>query len=212
MGSAFLASDTAPGCALIKIGTEIPVTDGPGILHTERNYYDRTSRSDIDRPWGRENWLDVLFCRAAGEGIRVPDDVVDLLNDEGVQTGSLTGRNPITHDQWWIPIATLAAAGAPYAKALGSVILTWLKERNWDRSGWRVEDRELSPIQQMTPCICLAARNQAREATGGPANHQRRGSLQQGKLAPSGQSREENRTDIHYVIQKRYRARPRCAR
>lgn len=71
----------------------------------------------------------LVFYRAAGEGVRYPDDVVNLLNTEGVQTGRLTGRNPITHDQWWIPVAALAAAGAPYAKALASVIQTWLKER-----------------------------------------------------------------------------------
>lgn len=71
----------------------------------------------------------LVFYRAAGEGIRYPDDVVNLLNAEGVQTGRLTGRNPITHDQWWIPITALAAAGAPYVKALVSVIQTWLKEQ-----------------------------------------------------------------------------------
>jgi len=70
----------------------------------------------------------LVFYRAASEGIRYPDDVVNMLNGEGVQTGRLTGRNPITHDQWWIPVTALAAAGAPYAKALVSVIQTWLKE------------------------------------------------------------------------------------
>ena len=71
----------------------------------------------------------LVFYRAAGEGIRYPDDVIDLLNAEGVKTGMLRARNPITHDQWWIPVVALAAAGAPYAKALASVIQTWLKER-----------------------------------------------------------------------------------
>jgi hypothetical protein len=71
----------------------------------------------------------LVFYRAAGEGIRYPDDVVNLLNAEGVETGMLRARNPVTHDQWWIPVAALAAAGAPYAKALASVIQTWLKER-----------------------------------------------------------------------------------
>jgi len=71
----------------------------------------------------------LIFHRAAGEGIRYPDDVVHLLNAGGVKTGTLRARNPITHDQWWIPVVALAAAGAPYAKALASVIQTWLKER-----------------------------------------------------------------------------------
>jgi hypothetical protein len=71
----------------------------------------------------------LVFYRAVGEGIRYPDDVVSLLNAQGVETGRLSGRNPITHDQWWIPVTALAAAGAPYAKALASVIQTWLKER-----------------------------------------------------------------------------------
>jgi hypothetical protein len=71
----------------------------------------------------------LVFCRAVGEGIHYPDDVVSLLNAQGVETGRLSGRNPITHDQWWIPVTALAAAGAPYAKALASVIQTWLKER-----------------------------------------------------------------------------------
>ena len=71
----------------------------------------------------------LVFYRAVGEGIRYPDDVVSLLNAQGVETGRLSGRNPITHDQWWIPVTALAAAGAPYAKALTSVIQAWLKER-----------------------------------------------------------------------------------
>lgn len=71
----------------------------------------------------------LVFYRAAGEGIRHPDDVVNLLNAEGIATGMLRARNPVTHDQWWIPVAALTAAGAPYAKALASVIQTWLKER-----------------------------------------------------------------------------------
>jgi hypothetical protein len=80
-------------------------------------------------PQEGEIGLTLVFYRAASEGIRYPDDVVNMLNAEGVQTGRLTGRNPITHDQWWIPVTALAAAGAPYAKALVSVIQTWLKER-----------------------------------------------------------------------------------
>lgn len=71
----------------------------------------------------------LVFHRASGEGLRYPDDLVALLNAEGVKTGMLRARNPITHDQWWIPVTALAAAGAPYARALASVIRTWLKER-----------------------------------------------------------------------------------
>jgi hypothetical protein len=70
----------------------------------------------------------LVFYRAAREGIRYPSDLVSLLKGEGVRTGRLRARNPTTHDQWWIPI--LAAAGAPYARALASVLRTWLKERN----------------------------------------------------------------------------------
>jgi hypothetical protein len=93
-------------------------------------------------PQEGEIGLTLVFYRAASEGIRYPDDVVNMLNAEGVQTGRLTGRNPITHDQWWIPVTALAAAGAPYAKALVSVIQTWLKER------------ELPRTQQPTPNAC----------------------------------------------------------
>lgn len=71
----------------------------------------------------------LIFHRAPREGIRRPSDVVALLNDEGIETGTLRARNPITHDQWWIPISVMAAAGVPYVKALASVIQTWLKER-----------------------------------------------------------------------------------
>ena len=70
-----------------------------------------------------------VFYRAAGEGIRHPADVVELLNASGIQTGTLRARNPITHDQWWIPVTALAAVAAPYAKALASVAKTWIKER-----------------------------------------------------------------------------------
>ena len=70
----------------------------------------------------------LVFYRAPGEGLLYPGDVVSLLNSEGIQTGTVRARNPITHDQWWIPV--LAAAGAPYVKALASVIRAWLKECN----------------------------------------------------------------------------------
>jgi hypothetical protein len=85
------------------------------------------------RPWTdpneRKTGPMLVFYRAAGEGVQYPDDVVNLLNAEGVKTGMLRARNPVTHDQWWIPVVALAAAGAPYAKALASVIQTWLKEQ-----------------------------------------------------------------------------------
>ena len=77
----------------------------------------------------------LIFHRAAGEGLLHPRDVVSLLQDEGIKTGALRARNPITHDQWWIPVTALAAAGAPYAKAVASVVQTWLRQRK----GRRVE-------------------------------------------------------------------------
>jgi hypothetical protein len=77
----------------------------------------------------------LVFYRAASEGLRHPGDVVSLLQDEGIKAGTLRARNPITHDQWWIPVTALAASGAPYAKALASVVRAWLKERK----GRRVE-------------------------------------------------------------------------
>jgi len=77
----------------------------------------------------------LVFYRAASEGLRHPGDVVALLQNEGIKTGTLRARNPITHDQWWIPVTALAMAGRPYGKALASVVQTWLKERK----GRRVE-------------------------------------------------------------------------
>jgi hypothetical protein len=50
----------------------------------------------------------LVFHRAAREGIRYPDDVVALLDAERVKTGMLRARNPITHDQWWIPVMEAA--------------------------------------------------------------------------------------------------------
>jgi hypothetical protein len=73
--------------------------------------------------------LTLAFHRAAREGIGYPDDVVALLDAEGVKTGRLRARNPIMHDQWWIPVVEAAKAGVPYADALAAVIRTWLKER-----------------------------------------------------------------------------------
>lgn len=71
----------------------------------------------------------LVFYRAARESVRHPGDVVQLLKVEGIETGTLRARNPITHDQWWIPVTVLAAAAAPYAKALASVAVAWIKER-----------------------------------------------------------------------------------
>ena len=83
----------------------------------------------LSDPEDRETGPTLVFYRAAAEGIRYPGDVVELLKAEGIKTGTLRARNPITHDQWWIPVTALAAAGVPYAKALVSVVQTWLKER-----------------------------------------------------------------------------------
>jgi hypothetical protein len=77
----------------------------------------------------RDSSPTLVFHRAAREGIRYPDDVVALLDAEGVKTGMLRARNPITHDQWWIPFMEAAKAGVPYAVALAAVIRAWLKER-----------------------------------------------------------------------------------
>ena len=54
----------------------------------------------------------LVFHRAAREGIRYPDDVVALLDAEGVKTGMLRARNPITHDQWWIPVMETSTSSA----------------------------------------------------------------------------------------------------
>ena len=71
----------------------------------------------------------LFFYRASGEAIRSPSDVLALLTAEGFEMGALRARNPVTHDQWWIPILPAAKAGLPYAVALGAVIRSWLKER-----------------------------------------------------------------------------------
>ncbi len=70
----------------------------------------------------------LVFYRSPREEGRSPGDVVSLLKSEGVKTGVLRTQNPPTGD-WWIPMIGLAAAGVPYAKALASVVQTWLKER-----------------------------------------------------------------------------------
>jgi hypothetical protein len=69
------------------------------------------------------------FYRSRVENVQAPSDIVSLLKDEGIKPGTLRARNPITHDEWWIPVTSLLLAGAPYAKALVSVIKTWLRER-----------------------------------------------------------------------------------
>jgi hypothetical protein len=84
-----------------------------------------TKLSNLD---DREARSALVFYRAADEGIRSPGDVVSLLKRKGIRTGILRARNPITHDQWWIPV--VAAAGVPYFQALASVIRAWLKERS----------------------------------------------------------------------------------
>jgi hypothetical protein len=71
----------------------------------------------------------LVFHLAAHEHVRHPDSVIELLNAEGINTGTVIARNPITYDHWWIPVGVLAAAGAPYAKALASVANNWLKGR-----------------------------------------------------------------------------------
>jgi hypothetical protein len=71
----------------------------------------------------------LVFYRSDDEGIRHPSDVVDLLNAEGIETGTLRAQNPITHDQWWIPVVDLAKAGTPFVIAVAAVVRTWLKER-----------------------------------------------------------------------------------
>jgi hypothetical protein len=71
----------------------------------------------------------LVFHLAAREHVRHPDSVIELLNAEGINTGTVIARNPITYDHWWIPVSVLAAAGAPYAKALASVANAWLKGR-----------------------------------------------------------------------------------
>lgn len=70
------------------------------------------------------------FHPAPREEPHDPSDVVALLKAEGIRTGTIRVRNPITGDQWWIPVTALSAAAAPYAKALASVATAWLKERH----------------------------------------------------------------------------------
>lgn len=71
----------------------------------------------------------LVFHTAAREDVHDPNNLIELLNAEGIRTGMIRARNPITHDQWWIPVTAVAAAAGPYAKALASVVKAWLKER-----------------------------------------------------------------------------------
>ncbi len=80
-------------------------------------------------PPHREGPAMLSFHLAPREEAHDPSDVVALLKAEGIRTGTIRARNPITGDQWWIPVTALSAAAAPYAKALASVAKAWLKER-----------------------------------------------------------------------------------
>jgi hypothetical protein len=74
----------------------------------------------------------LVFHTAAREDVHDPNGLVELLKAEGIRTGTIRVRNPITPDQWWIPvtaITALAHAARPYATALASVIKAWLKQR-----------------------------------------------------------------------------------
>ena len=71
----------------------------------------------------------LVFHTAAREDVHDPNSLIELLTAAGIRTGTIRVRNPIMHDQWWIPVTALAAAGAPYAKALASVAKDWLKGR-----------------------------------------------------------------------------------
>lgn len=77
----------------------------------------------------REGPAMLSFHRAPREESHAPSDVVALLRAAGITTGTLRARNPIMHEQWWIPVTALAVAASPYAKALASVAKVWLKER-----------------------------------------------------------------------------------
>jgi hypothetical protein len=108
-----------------------PATDLAGYIgEVKRRFLERRCARSIFTAADQQLAADTLvFYRAADEGIRHPSDVVDLLNAEGIETGTLRARNPITHDQWWIPVVDLAKAGTPYVIALAAVVRTWLKER-----------------------------------------------------------------------------------
>lgn len=84
----------------------------------------------LQLPFGIDSHRPILvFHRASGERFCDPHDVVLLLASEGVETGTVRGRNPTTHEQWWVPVIDIAKTGVPYAVALAAVIRAWLKER-----------------------------------------------------------------------------------
>jgi hypothetical protein len=100
----------------------------------------------------------LVFHRASGEGIKAPDDLVSLLHGEGFETGILRARNPITHDQWWVPVIGLAKAGMPYAIALGAVIRIWLKERKgrqvrFDNGRLRINANSPADVERLLSAI-----------------------------------------------------------
>jgi hypothetical protein len=68
------------------------------------------------KPPNRTGSTTLVFHLAAREDVRDPSDVIELLTAAGITTGTTRARNPIMHDQWWIPVTALAAAGAPYTK------------------------------------------------------------------------------------------------
>jgi hypothetical protein len=71
----------------------------------------------------------LVFHTATREDVHDPNNLIELLTAAGIRTGMIRVRNPITDNQWWIPVTALAAAAAPYAQALASVAIAWLKER-----------------------------------------------------------------------------------
>jgi hypothetical protein len=71
----------------------------------------------------------LVFYRGPGEGIQYPEDLLSLLKDQRLKTGILRARNPVSHDQWWIPIVHLTKSGVPYVVALAAVARAWLKEK-----------------------------------------------------------------------------------
>ena len=82
----------------------------------------------------------LVFERAADEESGHPSDVLTLVKRAGIKSGIPRTSNPPGHD-WWIPVAAIAAAGVPYAKALTLVIQTWLKE--WKGRQVRLENGSL---------------------------------------------------------------------
>ena len=73
-------------------------------------------------PAQRAGGATLVFHCAAREDVHDPNNLVALLDAEGIRTGTIRVRNPIGFDQWFIPITSVGAlaAGVPYAKALAS--------------------------------------------------------------------------------------------